>query len=57
VFWIGLSVTLMAGLTFGTLLTMVVLPVLYAVFYRLPSKGEAGPEQDLVAPVATQGTS
>ena len=34
-FWIGLSVTVMAGLTFGTLLTMIVVPVLYAIFYRL----------------------
>ena len=34
-FWIGLSVTVMAGLTFGTLLTMIVVPVLYSIFYRL----------------------
>lgn len=31
VFWIGLSVTLMAGLTFGTLLV----PMLYAMMYRI----------------------
>ena len=30
VFWIGLAVVLMAGLTVGTVLTMVLLPVLYA---------------------------
>jgi hypothetical protein len=47
----------MAGLTFGTLLTMVVLPVFYAVFYRLPAKSAAGPDQDLAGSVATQGTS
>jgi len=35
VFWIGLSVTLMMGLTFGTVLTMVVVPVLYSVVFRI----------------------
>ena len=39
VFWIGLSVTLMVGLSFGTLLTMVVLPVLYAMLFRIRAKG------------------
>ncbi len=37
VFWIGLAVTIMAGLTFGTLLTMVLVPTFYATFYRVPS--------------------
>ncbi|MEH6567761.1 MAG: efflux RND transporter permease subunit [Halioglobus sp.] len=35
VFWIGLSVTLMAGLSFGSILTMVIVPVLYATVYRI----------------------
>jgi multidrug efflux pump subunit AcrB len=35
VFWIGLAVTVMAGLTFGTVLTMVLVPVLYAMLFRL----------------------
>ncbi len=35
VFWLGLAVTIMAGLTFGTFLTMVLVPVLYATFFRL----------------------
>jgi multidrug efflux pump subunit AcrB len=34
-FWVGLAVTIMFGLAFGTILTMVVVPVLYALFYRL----------------------
>ena len=38
VFWVGLAVTVMAGLTFGTVLTMVLVPVLYATLYGL--KGE-----------------
>ena len=37
VFWVGMSVTIMAGLTFGTVLTMVLVPVLYATLYRIPS--------------------
>ncbi|NQY48119.1 MAG: efflux RND transporter permease subunit [Colwellia sp.] len=39
VFWQGLAIAIMAGLTFGTLLTMILLPVLYSIFYRAtPSK-------------------
>jgi multidrug efflux pump subunit AcrB len=34
-FWVGLAVTIMFGLAFGTVLTMVVVPVLYTLFYRL----------------------
>ena len=37
VFWIGLAVTLMAGLSFGSVLTMIVVPVLYATVYRIES--------------------
>jgi multidrug efflux pump subunit AcrB len=37
VFWIGMSVTLMAGLSFGTILTMVLVPVLYAILYQIPA--------------------
>jgi multidrug efflux pump subunit AcrB len=35
VFWVGLAVTVMAGLTFGTVLTMILVPVLYATVYGL----------------------
>ena len=35
VFWVAMAVTIMFGLAFGTLLTMVLLPVLYACFYRV----------------------
>ena len=35
VFWVGLAVTIMGGLSFGTLLTMIVVPVLYAIFYKV----------------------
>ena len=34
VFWMSLAVTIMFGLAFGTLLTMILVPVLYALFYK-----------------------
>ena len=34
-FWVSMSVTIMAGLTFGTILVMVLVPVLYATLYRI----------------------
>jgi len=37
VFWVGMAITIMAGLAFGTVLTMVVVPVLYCIFFRVPS--------------------
>jgi multidrug efflux pump subunit AcrB len=42
VFWIGMAVTIMAGLTFGTVLTMVLVPVLYATLFRIPSSRAEG---------------
>ena len=35
VFWYSMAITIMFGLAFGTILTMVVVPVLYAAFYRI----------------------
>jgi multidrug efflux pump subunit AcrB len=43
VFWVAMAVTIMFGLAFGTLLTMVLLPVLYACFYRLPTPATRSP--------------
>ena len=40
VFWVAMAVTIMAGLTFGTVLTMVLVPVLYATLYRVPSPAD-----------------
>ena len=34
-FWVSMAVTIMFGLAFGTVLTMVVVPVLYATFFEL----------------------
>ncbi|MDJ0950427.1 MAG: efflux RND transporter permease subunit [Alphaproteobacteria bacterium] len=36
-FWISMAMTIMAGLTFGTILTMVLIPVFYATLHRIPS--------------------
>lgn len=41
VFWIGMAITIMFGLTFGTILTMVVVPLLYATLNRLYSPEQA----------------
>jgi len=35
VFWVGLSVTIMFGLSFSYILTMVIVPVLYAILYKV----------------------
>ena len=37
VFWVSMAVTIMFGLAFGTVLTMVLVPVLYATLYRIRS--------------------
>ena len=41
-FWVSMSVTIMAGLTVGTVLVMVLVPVLYAALYRIPSPAPGG---------------
>jgi len=40
VFWVSMAVTIMFGLAFGTILTMVLLPTLYCLFYRVPAPSE-----------------
>jgi multidrug efflux pump subunit AcrB len=40
VFWVGMAVTIMAGLTFGTALTMIIVPVLYCTLFRIKSPGK-----------------
>jgi len=36
-FWVSMAMTIMSGLTAGTIVTMVLLPVLYSTVYRVPS--------------------
>jgi multidrug efflux pump subunit AcrB len=34
-FWVSMAMTIMAGLTFGTVLTMVLVPVLYSTLHGI----------------------
>ncbi len=36
-FFIAMAVTIMFGLGFATILTLIVVPVLYAIFFRVPN--------------------
>ena len=38
VFFVNMSVTMMAGLGFASVLTLIVVPTLYCIFFRIPSK-------------------
>lgn len=44
VFWVALAVTIFFGLIAGTLLTMVVVPTLYSLLYRIPWRPDRGTE-------------
>ena len=35
IFWVGMAITIMAGLMFGTVLTMLLVPVFYATLYKI----------------------
>jgi len=37
VFWTAMAVTIMGGLLFGSVLTLVIVPVLYCIFYKVKS--------------------
>lgn len=38
VFFSGMAITIMSGLTFATALTLIFVPVLYAIFFKVPNK-------------------
>jgi len=40
-FFVSMAVTIMAGLGFATLLTLVIIPVFYSIFFRVPSPAKA----------------
>ncbi|MEE4661061.1 MAG: hypothetical protein V2J89_11380, partial [Halieaceae bacterium] len=42
VFFVNMSVTIMGGLGFATVLTLIVVPTLYAVFFRIDNTEVAG---------------
>ncbi len=52
VFFINMAITIMGGLTFATVLTLIIVPVLYAVFFQIPSPAGT---QEKRGPVATDG--
>ena len=39
--WLAMAVTIMFGLALATVLTLIVVPLLYAAFYRVPSPSPA----------------
>jgi multidrug efflux pump subunit AcrB len=39
-FWVSMAVVLMVGLTFGTILTMILVPVFYSIVFKIPSPEE-----------------
>jgi multidrug efflux pump subunit AcrB len=41
-FFVAMAVTIMVGLGFATVLTLIVVPVLYAIFYRAPNPAPSG---------------
>jgi multidrug efflux pump subunit AcrB len=43
-FFISMAVTIMFGLGFATILTLVLVPTLYATFFKIPSPKEAAVE-------------
>jgi len=38
-FFVSMAVTIMAGLLVATVLTLLVVPTLYVLFYRVPNQG------------------
>ncbi|MCW8450371.1 efflux RND transporter permease subunit [Legionella quinlivanii] len=47
VFWVSLAVTIMFGLTVGTIITMFLVPAFYCILYRIQDSGRS--ERDLKA--------
>lgn len=40
IFWVSMAVTIMAGLAFGSILTLVAVPVFYSILYRVKREDE-----------------
>ncbi|TVQ32019.1 MAG: efflux RND transporter permease subunit [Phycisphaeraceae bacterium] len=45
VFWVSLAVVIMFGLAIGSVITMILVPVLYAIFYRVKPSSSPGRER------------
>jgi multidrug efflux pump subunit AcrB len=48
VFWIGMAVTIMGGLAFGTVLTMILVPVFYCILFRVPSRKKSEESEGII---------
>ncbi len=55
VFFVSMAVTIMGGLAFATVLTLLVVPVLYAVMFRIPSPRRPAGATAAVRPAVAQG--
>ena len=52
VFWGSMAVTLIGGTLGGTVVTLVLLPALYAIWFRIqPPGGQAAPDAAALVPV------
>jgi multidrug efflux pump subunit AcrB len=40
-FYVSMAVTITSGLSFAAVLTLIVVPVLYTIFFRIPRRGPA----------------
>ncbi len=40
-FFVSMAVTIVVGLAFATVLTLVIVPVLYTIFFRIPSPAKS----------------
>ncbi len=49
-FFVSMAVTIMGGLLIATILTLIVVPVLYTIFFRIPYGGDEAPETVRVTP-------
>ena len=47
VFFTSMAVTIMFGLTFATILTLIIVPVLYSMFFRVRNKNPRGKPQGI----------
>jgi multidrug efflux pump subunit AcrB len=46
-FYASMAVAIMSGLTFGAMLTLIVVPVLYTILFRIPSRASSGADNSL----------
>ena len=56
-FWAPLSWTMIFGLIFGTFLTLVVVPAMYLIVYRIKERVFASRSREAIAPRGETGTS